>query len=152
MRVLLDINVLLDALLQCQPWHKDADAILQAAARGDLACATTTLSLATLFYVGRKVVGSPTARATVRSYLGTFRILPIDKQALLDADALPGTDFEDNIMIAAAAAASVDAIVTRNVADFVHAPIPVWDPPELLRRLAAATTPPPAAGPETGTP
>jgi predicted nucleic acid-binding protein len=57
MRVLLDINVLLDALLQRLPWHSDADAILRAAARGEVICATTTLSLATIFYVGREAVG-----------------------------------------------------------------------------------------------
>ncbi len=153
MRVLLDVNVLLDALLQRHPWYKDADAILRAAARGEVACATTTLSLATLFYVGRKAVGAASARAAVRNYLATFTTLPIDKQTLLDADALPGNDFEDNILIAAAVAAALDAIVTRNVADFAHSPIPVWDPAELLKRLAATSSPPAASGgPTTGGP
>ena len=45
MRVLLDVNVILDAMLQRPPWHKDADAILQAAALGQVICAATTLSL-----------------------------------------------------------------------------------------------------------
>ncbi|MCI0640497.1 MAG: PIN domain-containing protein [Gemmataceae bacterium] len=145
MRVLLDVNVLLDALLQRLPWHMEADAILQAAARGELTCATTTLSLANLFYVGRKAVGAAAARATVRKYLGVFTILVIDKQTLLDADALPGRDFEDNILIAAAATAAVDAIVTRNAADFAHSPILVFEPAELLRRLQSGG-PPSAAG------
>ncbi len=153
MRVLLDVNVLLDALLQRLPWCKDADAILRAAARGELACATTTLSLATLFYVGRKAVGAALARAAVRNYLSAFTILAIDKQTLLDADALPGNDFEDNILIAAAVTVTLDAIVTRNVADFSHSPIVVWDPAELLIRLAAAASPPSAGpGPATGVP
>ncbi len=125
MRVLLDVNVVLDAMLQRPPWHAEADAILQAAARGQVTCATTTLSLATLFYVGRKVVGTAAARAAVRKYLVALAVLPIDKQTLLDADTLPGNDFEDNILIAAAVTASLDAIVTRNAADFSHSPIPV---------------------------
>ena len=58
MRVLLDTNVILDAMLQRAPWYKEADAILQAAALSQVACAATTLSLATSFYVGRKVVGN----------------------------------------------------------------------------------------------
>jgi hypothetical protein len=37
MRVLLDVNVILDAMLQRPPWHKeDADGILQAASLGQV--------------------------------------------------------------------------------------------------------------------
>ncbi len=153
MRVLLDNNVILDAMLQRAPWHQEADAILQAAALGQVTCATTPLSLATIFYVGRQVVGTVAARAAVRKYLLAFAILPLDQQTLLDADALPGNDFEDNILIAAAVAAALDAIVTRNGADFSHSPIPVWDPAELLKRLPGASSPPVGGiGPPTGAP
>ena len=41
MRVLLDTNVILDAMLQRAPWHREADAILQAAAMGQVSCAAT---------------------------------------------------------------------------------------------------------------
>jgi predicted nucleic acid-binding protein len=153
MRVLLDTNVFLDSIMQRAPWHKEADAVMQAAALGQVSCAATTLSLATVFYVGRKAIGTAAARAGVRKYLAGFLILPIDKQTLLDADTLPGNDFEDNIIIAAAVAASVDAIITRNVADFVHSPVPVWEPAELVRRLAAGSSLPGAGGgPVTGLP
>src|SRR5438876_1108277 len=127
MRVLLDINVILDSMLQRPPWHVEADAIFHAAAQGQVTCATTPLSLATVFYVGRRTVGTPAARAGVRQYLAAFVILPLDRQAMLDADALPGNDFEDNILIAAAVTAALDAIITRNSADFSHSPVPVWE-------------------------
>jgi predicted nucleic acid-binding protein len=153
MRVLLDVNVILDAMLQRPPWNKEADAILQAAALGQVTCATTSLSLATIFYVGRKVVGTAAARAAVGKYLGAFDILSVDKQTLLDADALPGNDFEDNILIAAAVTASLDAIITRNVAAYSHSPIPVWDPTELLKRLLSGGSLPSAgAGSATSPP
>jgi len=157
MRVLLDVNVILDSMLQRPPWHQDADAVLQAAAQGQVTCAATTLSLATIFYVGRKLVGTPAARTAVTKYLVGFDILPIDKQTLVDADALPGNDFEDNILIAAAVTAAVDAIVTRNVADFSHSPIPVWEPAELLKKLSGGGVPPigskgPAPGPPQNQP
>jgi predicted nucleic acid-binding protein len=139
MRVLLDTNVLLDSVLQRAPWHNEADAIFQAAAAGQLTCAAASLSLATVFYVSRKAVGTATARAAVRKCLGAFTILSIDKQTLLDADAMPGNDFEDNILMAAAVAASLDGIVTRNVADFKHAPIPAWLPADVLKQLQAAS-------------
>ena len=121
MRVLLDTNVVLDSMLQRAPLQSDADAILKAAALGQISCAVTSLSLATIFYVGRKVVGTAKARADVRSYLAAFTILPIDKQTLLDADALAGSDFEDNITMAAAAARCT-AMPNRSMAKCLYAP------------------------------
>src|SRR5438477_520218 len=76
-------------------------------------------------------------RADVRKCLGALVILPVEKHTLLAADAMAGNDFEDNILIAAAVNAAVDAIITRNVADFSQCPIPVWEPAELLRTLQA---------------
>jgi hypothetical protein len=97
MRILLDTDVILDSMLQRAPWHGDADAILKAAAQGVVQCAATPHSLATIFYVGRRIVGMARARADLRLYLSAFDILPIDKQTLHNADSLPGNDFEDNI-------------------------------------------------------
>lgn len=59
MQVLLDTNVILDALLQRVPWHVEADAILKVAAGGQLVCAATSLSLANVFYVVRRAEGRP---------------------------------------------------------------------------------------------
>ncbi len=102
MRVLLETNVILDAVLQRPPWHDEADGILEAAGLGQVTCAATTLAVATVFYIARKSVGTAKARVAVRDCLAGYAILPIDKQTLLDADVLPGNDFEDNIVIAAA--------------------------------------------------
>ena len=61
MRVLLDTNVILDPMLQRPQWHIDADAILHAAERGEVTCAVTALSIANLFYIGRRIVGTEQA-------------------------------------------------------------------------------------------
>ena len=140
MRVLLDVNVILDAMLQRHPWHQDADAIIKAHGLRQLDGIVTTLSLATVFYVSRKAIGTASARSSVKKCLATFEVLSIDKQTLLDADAQPGADFEDNIIIAAAISVALDAIITRNPADFAHSPVPVWQPAELLRRLSSSST------------
>lgn len=72
MHVLLDTNVILDSMLQRLPWHVEADAILQAAGRGEVTCAVTALSIANLFYVGRRLVGTDRARTGVRICLNTL--------------------------------------------------------------------------------
>jgi hypothetical protein len=127
--------VILDTMLQRAPWHQDTDAILQANADGHIACPVTTHSLATAFYVSRRAIGTSAARSAMRKYLASFEVLTIDKQVMLDADTMPGADFEDNILIAAAVASALDAIITRNVADFSHSRITVWEPAGLRRQL-----------------
>ena len=52
--------------------------------------------------------------------------------------ALAGSDFEDNLHIACAAEARLDAIVTRNPKDFAGSPLPVLTPATLLALLATA--------------
>lgn len=135
MRVLLDTNVVLDSLLARPPWHRDADEILRRSQPGVLDLAVSALTIANVFYVGRKLVGTVRARQDVRRCLSGFEILPVDAQTLLDADALPGSDFEDNVQMAAAATARLDLIVTRNVADFIVSRIRVVTPAQLLALL-----------------
>jgi predicted nucleic acid-binding protein len=136
MRILLDTNVILDAMLGRPPWHQQADSILEAAARGLLSCAVTPVSIVTVFYVGRRHLGADRAREGVRVYLSAFETLTIDQQTLAAADALPGVDLEDNIQLAAAAQGRLDAFVTRDVGiSRVATPVTIWTPDELLQQL-----------------
>jgi predicted nucleic acid-binding protein len=135
MRALLDTNVVLDSLLARAPWHVDADEVLRRSKPGAVDLAVSALTVANLFYIGRKLLGARRARQDVRACLSAFQILPIDGQTLAAADALAGADFEDNIQIAAAVAARLDYIVTRNVADFGASSIRAVTPPQFLALL-----------------
>jgi len=135
MRVLLDTNVILDSMLGRAPWHVEADAILRAASEGLVTCASTPLSLATAFYVGRRIVGIEQARLGIRDFIQAFEILLMDRQTMEKADALQGRAFEDNMQMAAAAQSSVDAIVTRDPADFTPSIVRVLGPAQLLQEL-----------------
>lgn len=44
-------------------------------------------------------------------------------------------DFEDAVQVAAAQAAGIDAIVTRNGGDFAGTPLTVLTPAQFLQRL-----------------
>jgi hypothetical protein len=75
------------------------------------------------------------ARQAVRICLEAFEICAVDHQALEQAQALPGSDFENNLQIACASLAGLDAIVTRDSKGFKTAAMPVLTPAELLTRL-----------------
>lgn len=77
----------------------------------------------------------------VRSHQQTSRLLNglilIVDQALLEAALhLSGPDFEDDVQIVSAQSSGLHLIVTRNVADFVHGPIPALTPSEVVARLS----------------
>jgi predicted nucleic acid-binding protein len=135
MRVLVDTNIALDVMLQRAPWQADADAVLQASRDGRIAAAFTSLSTANVFCVARRHVGIARARQIVRDCLQAFEIIPVDRQTLEEADRLPGSDYEDNIQIAAAVSAGVDVIVTRDPSGYVASPVPVLTPAGLITRL-----------------
>lgn len=53
-------------------------------------------------------------------------------------------DYEDNLQIACAVEAGLDAIISRDPAGFTQSPIPVLTPAALLLQLAAAKSNSPA--------
>ena len=88
-----------------------------------------------LFYVARRVVGFEKAREAVRLGLQTFEVIPIGRPELEQADSLSGNDIEDNLVLACATLAQLDAIVTRDPRGFAGSPVPILSPAELLAQL-----------------
>ena len=139
MTILLDLNVVLDALLGREPWRAEADAIWDSNRDGRIDARMSAAALPTLFYVVRKQTDLAHAHLAVTNCLRSLEIVPVDRAALEMAATLPGSDFEDNLQIACAVEARLDAIVTRNPKDFAGSPVPVLTPAELLAVLPKAT-------------
>jgi predicted nucleic acid-binding protein len=135
MRVLLDTNIVLDVLLDRAPFVHDSSALWAACDDGRLVGVLPASTLTDIFYIARRTTDLARARIAVGLCLAVFEIAPVDRQTLEEATTLLGNDFEDNLQIACATRTGVDAIVTRNRDDFVHTPIPVLTPAELLTHL-----------------
>jgi hypothetical protein len=89
-----------------------------------------------IFYIARRQIGILGANATVDRCLAAFEVLTVDKALLLEAHALPGNDFEDNVQISCALAAGRDLIVTRDATDFAQASLPTVEPRDIVRHLS----------------
>lgn len=135
MRVLLDTNVVLDALLQCDPWAADAEAIWRAHADGRLVAHVTATTITDIFYVGRRLIGLDDAWKAIRTCLDQLWVVSVGANELLAAATNGQGDFEDSLQLACAIAAGLDAIVTRDAAGFSHGTITVLTPSELLQRM-----------------
>lgn len=135
MQILLDTNVVLDVLLNRQPWVADAAKVWQANGTGQITAFLVASTLTDIFYIARRLTDLETAHKAIRLCLDTFQICPVDRQALEYAQTLLGNDFEDKLQIACAVLAGLDAIVTRDKSGFKAANIPIWEPAELLAQL-----------------
>ncbi len=135
MQILLDTNVVLDVLLQRNPWCKTAAIIWQAVDEGRVVGYVTACALTDIFYIAKKIKGSAMARTAVSLCLETFEVCPVVRETLTAALTLPGQDFEDNVQIACASLARLDAIITRDAAGFQTAPLPALTPTTFVEQF-----------------
>lgn len=138
MRVLLDTNVVLDFLLDREPFAESAAAVWEANRRGEIVSYVSAITPVNVFYIARKLKGGEEARRVVEGLLVECRIAFLDSAVLQDALSLPLKDYEDAVQHASAVHSQLDAIVTRDPDDYARASIPVYSPPGLLAMLSAA--------------
>lgn len=135
MKILLDINVILDVLLDREPWSNAASSLLSAIeseiAEGFIAAHT----LPTIYYVMAQSNDRTTAAAAVTDLLRLLQVVPAVNSDFQQALGLSIPDFEDAVQVTAALKISADYLVTRNEKDFRGAPVPVADPPTALALL-----------------
>ncbi len=141
MRLLIDINVLLDVALQRS--GAPASARLLALCGRQHEGWLAWHSVATLAYLIERQQSAVSSRDFIRGLLGwadVARTSRADAQAALD---LPMSDFEDALQVAAAMACGAQFVITRNERDFKGSPVPALSPEGFLRRhpISAADNP-----------
>jgi predicted nucleic acid-binding protein len=138
MRILIDTDVTLDFLLMRQPFAPEAREVFISCTQGQLTGYISAITPVNVFYIARKIIGTSAARSLIGSLLTVVDVCVLDAVTLKAAHHLSLTDFEDAVQTASAQASGIDAIITRNVADYTGAPILVLTPTELLSRIAQA--------------
>jgi predicted nucleic acid-binding protein len=122
-RILFDVNVVLDVLLNRKP-HAEASAAAWAAvetgmAEGLLAAHGVT----TINYLIQKETGASKAKRILSAILKVFGVAAVDGAVIHEARQLSCSDFEDAVTAAAARLASCDYIVTRDPKAFRGSPV-----------------------------
>ncbi|MCY7316543.1 MAG: PIN domain-containing protein [Rubrivivax sp.] len=135
MRLLIDINVLLDVPLQ-RPGAPASARLLASCGRqheGWLAWH----SIATVSYLIARQLTAARAREFIRDMLAWAEVANTGRADATAALGLPVRDFEDALQVAAAMACGAQFIVTRNERDFKKSPVPALSPEAFLRQFAA---------------
>lgn len=135
-RLLFEVNVVLDVLLDRKPFADASSAAWAAVERGEAQGLLSGHAVTTLHYLNTKAVGVRTATDTTEALLSVFEVAPVDEAVLRSALALQWQDFEDAVTVAAAKRAKCDAVITRNPRDFKKSPLQVLTPSEATAWIA----------------
>jgi predicted nucleic acid-binding protein len=135
MKTLFDTNVILDVLLDREPFSNNASLLLSKVEQSEIIgfiCATT---ITTIHYLATKALGPQAASKHIQTLLSLFVIAPVNRVVLENAAASNFSDFEDAVLHEAACHAGAKYIVTRNIDDFKNSKLPVFDPKEFISAL-----------------
>lgn len=133
MRILLDINIILDIALKRDPFREAAKKVL-AASNFDRFHLFMSATMATdIYYILRKAVGKSATLVFMRELLNSVDICHVDKKSIFQALGSNFPDFEDAVQYFAALDSGIEMILTRNVGDYLGSSVPVVDPQDFVR-------------------
>jgi len=136
MKVLLDTNVIMDALQERHPFDTEAKEILLSSQNGELSCLFTANAAADIFYLYSKARDLKTAKNALGFLLKQYGAVSVTHEDCINALSLPIDDFEDALAAVCAVKAEADYVVTRDD-EFLRnvSPVKTVRPKELLEML-----------------
>lgn len=133
MKILLDTNVVLDVLLDREPFKTDSYGAMSKALQEGHLLFISASAATDIFYVLRKALGSKTeALANMQTFMKIVSFAKVDEDDIINAFSSRITDFEDAVVDSVASSLKADLILTRNAKDFKYARIKTLTPTDFL--------------------
>lgn len=119
MKILIDTNVVIDALTSREPWSESAEKIFLMAANHTIDMYITASSATDIYYLVRKYLHSTEKAKQIMGKLYSLTgILEVTGADCMEALASPVNDYEDAVVEKVASRKDMDYIVTRNIKDY----------------------------------
>lgn len=135
-RLLFDVNVILDVILDRAPGADAASALWAAVENGQGRGLIPAHGVTTVFYLLEKARDAAFAHDGIERLLSVFGIAAVDDTVVRRALAFGWPDFEDAVCAAAAEASGCEVIVTRDPDGYPNCAIPVVEPAAALAWLS----------------
>jgi len=136
MTVILDTNIIMDALQERQPFDAEAKEILLRAQNAEFTCYFTANTATDIFYLYRRARDLKSARQVLDFLLATYKIVSVTHEDCVNAMAVPIEDFEDALVSACAKKVEADYIISRDEEFLLgDSPVKVIKPKEFLQKL-----------------
>ena len=121
MKILFDTNIVLDAMLNREPFAEQASqlmTLIESSKISGLLCATT---VTTIHYLSTKIMGTAKAQNQIKNLLMLFEIAAVNRSVI-----------GDTVLYQAARHVGAEAIVTRDLKGFKGSILPIYNPDEML--------------------
>ncbi|WP_017317718.1 PIN domain-containing protein [Mastigocladopsis repens] len=133
--VLFDTDVVLDVLLQRQPFFAASALALDTVAHLKVEGYLAGHAMTNLFYLLRRHLGTDKSREALNTLMSKMHVAAVTDAVIREALASSFPDFKDAVTHATARAEGIEAIVTRNIKDFRMGTISAMLPEVFLATL-----------------
>ncbi len=136
MRIMCDTNIIIDVLLEREPFIKDSYRVLSLCEEHKIDGFVSASSVTDIYYLVRKYTHSTElAYKAVGKLLEIVKVCSVTNNDVLTAFQKKAKDFEDCLVATCAQSIHCSYIVTRNVKDFEGLGIPAVTPTGLLQKM-----------------
>lgn len=133
MKILVDTNIIIDALTSRQPWCSNAEQIFYMVANHTAEMYITANTATDIYYLLRKhLQNTKSAKETMSKLFSIFAILDVTAVHCINALSSAIADFEDAVLEQTASETHMDYIVTRNIKDFQYSSVRALLPEDLI--------------------
>lgn len=137
MKIMCDTNIIIDVLLERQPFVDDSCKVLSLCEEHRIDGFVSASSVTDIYYLVRKYTHSTElAYKAIGKLLEIVNVCSVTNNDVLTAFQRKAKDFEDCLMATCARSIHCDYIVTRNKKDFEEFNILLLTPSELLRKIS----------------
>lgn len=130
MVLLIDANVMLDVLLNRQPYYENSRLIWKLCLRKQAEGHISSLTFANIVYVMRKTLTPERRKYLLGALSSLFRFEDFTPDILKAAADMKWHDYEDAVQSVTAERINADYIITRNAKDFQNSKIKTLTPEE----------------------
>ena len=135
MRVLVDTNIVLDYLLEREPYAESAKKIVVACKQQKVIGCIAAHTVSNMFFILRKTYSVEDRRTILKDICKLFDVEGIDRLKIIQAlDNSDFKDFEDCLQMQCAKSFRADYILTRNLADYRDSEIACISPEEFCEK------------------
>jgi predicted nucleic acid-binding protein len=133
MIALIDTNVVLDIVLNRQPYYENAAIIFRLSKKNLIKSYISASAITDIFYITQKEQGKAIAKEALKRTFKGFYPATVTDSDIYQAVDLDWEDFEDSVQYIVGDGLSVDYIVTRNTKDFTLSTIKAVTPEQFIQ-------------------